>query len=477
MGVKHYHNLVLQNWWCHMSEHENFDVLIIGAGQAGIPLAHALAKVGKRVGLAEREHLGGSCVNFGCTPTKAVISSARMVHQARRAAEFGLRISTVEVDFQAVLERAKRIVTESRNGLKESLENSDNPKLLCGHAKIERREANRFLVRINDQAVTAIQVVIDTGTRSLIPPIEGLDDVDFIHSENWLEKTELPKHLAIIGGGYVGLEMSQFYRRMGSRVTVIEESGQIANREDEDVAQALRELLESDGVEFQLNSQMKRVSSLNADLMLTIERRDGRQQFEASHIFVATGRKPNTDQLGLETVGVEVSEDGIIKANERLETNVQGIWVAGDVRGGPMFTHTSWDDYRVLMSQLTGDGSHTTDRVVPYAIFTDPELGRVGITERDARKSGKKIKVGRYEMKKNGKAREQGDTEGFVKVVVDTDTKHILGAAVLAVEGAELVHIYVDLMNAGAPFTVIKDAVHIHPTMAEALQSALLEMD
>ena len=460
-----------------MSEHENFDVLIIGAGQAGIPLAHALAKRGKRVGLAEREHLGGSCVNFGCTPTKAVISSARLVHQARRAAEFGLRISTVEVDFQAVLERAKRIVMESRNGLKEGLENSDNLKLLCGHAKFESREANRFVVRINDHAVTAIQVVIDTGTRSLIPPIEGLADIDFIHSENWLEKTELPKHLAIIGGGYIGLEMGQFYRRMGSRVTVIEESGQIATREDEDVAQALQELLESDGVEFQLNSQVKRVSSLDADLMLTIERRDRSQQLEASHVFVATGRKPNTDELGLETVGVAVSEDGIVKANEHLETNVKGIWVAGDIRGGPMFTHTSWDDYRVLMSQLTGDGSHSTDRVVPYAIFTDPELGRVGTTERDARKSGKKIKVGRYEMKKNGKAREQGDTEGFVKVIVDADTKRILGAAVLAVEGGELVHMYVDLMNAGAPYTVIKDAVHIHPTMAEALQSALLEMD
>jgi pyruvate/2-oxoglutarate dehydrogenase complex dihydrolipoamide dehydrogenase (E3) component len=249
-----------------------------------------------------------------------------MVHQARRAAEFGLTIPTVEVDFQAVLERAKRIVTESRNGLKEGLENSDNPKLLCGHAKIESREANRFLVRINDHVVTAIQVVIDTGTRSLIPPIEGLDEVDFIHSENWLERTDLPNHLAIIGGGYVGLEMGQFYRRMGSRVTVIEESGQIVNREDEDVAQALQELLESDGVEFQLNSQVKRVSSLNADLMLKIERRDGPQQLEASHVFVATGRKPNTDQLGLETIGVEVSDDGIVAVNERLATNVKGIW-------------------------------------------------------------------------------------------------------------------------------------------------------
>jgi pyruvate/2-oxoglutarate dehydrogenase complex dihydrolipoamide dehydrogenase (E3) component len=459
-----------------MSERISFDVLIIGAGQAGIPLAHALAKAGKRVGLAEREHLGGSCVNFGCTPTKAVISSARMVHQARRAAEFGLRIPTVGVDFPAVLERAKRILMESRDGLKAGLTDSANPKLLRGHAKIEGRQGDAFSLRINGEMVTAAQLVLDTGTRSLIPPIDGLAQVDFIHSENWLEKTDLPKQLAIIGGGYIGLEMGQFYHRMGSRVTVIEESNQIASREDEDVAQALQELLETDGVEFLLNSQVKRIASLNAGLELTVEKSDGPQQFEASQVFVATGRKPNTDELGLETVGVGVSDAGIVEVNELLATNVQGIWAAGDIRGGPMFTHTSWDDYRVLISQLIGDGSHTTDRIVPYAIFTDPELGRVGITEREARKTGKRIKVGRYEMSKNGKAREQGDTAGFVKVVVDADTKRMLGAAVLAVEGAELIHTYVDLMNAGAPYTVIKDAIHIHPTMAEALQSALLDL-
>ena len=253
-------------------------------------------------------------------------------------------------------------------------------------------------MRINDEMVTASQLVLDTGTRSLIPPIEGLLDVDFIHSENWLERIELPKHLAIIGGGYIGLEMGQFYRRMGSRVTVIEESGQIAGREDEDIAQALQGLLETDGVEFLLNSKVKRVVSLNAGPVLTIEKSDRPQQVEASHVFVATGRKPNTDELGLETVGVAVSDAGIIQVNERLATNVQGIWAAGDIRGGPMFTHTSWDDYRVLLSQLIGDGSHTTDRIVPYAIFTDPELGRVGTTEREARKAGKRIKVGYYEI-------------------------------------------------------------------------------
>ena len=459
-----------------MSERTKFDVLIIGAGQAGIPLAHALAKVGKRVALVERAQLGGSCVNFGCTPTKAVISSARIVHKARRAAEFGLKIPIVEVDFQAVLERAKRILRESRDGLQKGLKDSDNPKLLHGHARIEARQSEMFSIRIDDEVVTAAQVVLDTGTRSLIPPIDGLSEVNFIHSENWLETSELPRHLAIIGGGYIGLEMGQFYRRMGSRVTVIEESNQVASAEDEDVAQTLQQLLEMDGVEFQLNSKVKQIASLNSGVALTIERSDGPHQLEASRVFVATGRKPNTDELGLETVGVKLSDTGIIEANERLETNVKGIWVGGDIRGGPMFTHTSWDDYRVLMSQIAGDGSHTTDRIVPYAIFTDPELGRVGTTEHEARKAGKNIQVGRYEMKKNGKAREEGDTAGFVKVVIDADTKRMLGAAVLAATAAELVHLYVDLMNAGAPYTVIRDAVHIHPTMAEALQSVLLNI-
>jgi pyruvate/2-oxoglutarate dehydrogenase complex dihydrolipoamide dehydrogenase (E3) component len=459
-----------------MSERTSFDVLIIGAGQAGIPLAHALAKDGQRVGLAERKHLGGSCVNFGCTPTKAVIASARMAYQARRAAEFGLRIPKVEVDFQAVLELAKSILMESREGLRKGLESSDNPKLLCGHARIEGQQNRQFRVRINNEVITAAQLVLDTGTRSLIPPIKGLTGVNFIHSENWLEQTGLPEHLAIIGGGYIGLEMGQFYRRMGSRVTVIEESDQIASREDKDIAEALQELLEMEGIEFRLNGKVSQVASLNPGLALTVEKSDGPFKLEASHVFVATGRQPNTDELGLETIGAEPTDDGIVETNERLVTNVKGVWVAGDIRGGPMFTHTSWDDYRVLVSQLTGDGSHTTDRIVPYAIFTDPELGRVGITEREAHKAGKKIEVGRYEMKKNGKAREQRDTAGFVKVIIDPDTKQILGAAVLSVEGAELIHLYTALMNARAPYTVIKDAVHIHPTMSEALQSVMLEI-
>jgi pyruvate/2-oxoglutarate dehydrogenase complex dihydrolipoamide dehydrogenase (E3) component len=460
-----------------MKDSNRFDVLIIGAGQAGIPLAHDLAKAGKRVAVAEEKDLGGSCVNFGCTPTKAVIASAHVAYLARRSEEFGLKIPTVEVDFPAVLERARRILMESRNSLQKGFEKTDNPKLLRGSARFEGREMDAFSVRVGDQRLVTEQVVLDTGTRSTMPPIEGLDNVNFICAENWLDTTELPEHLAIIGGGYIGLEMSQFYRRMGSRVTVIEEGGQVAGHEDEDVAGALQRLLETESIKLHLNATVERVKTDGDGAILVLEGGNGFPEIKASHVFVATGRTPNTDDLGLDTVGVKVSERGIVEANERLATNAKGIWVAGDIRGGPMFTHTSWDDYRILLSQITGDGSRTTERVVPYAIFTDPQLGRVGMTESEARNSGKEIKVSRYDMKSNGRAREFGETEGFIKVVVDAKTNRILGAAVLASEGAELVHMYVDLMNADAPYTVIRDAIHIHPTLAEAIQSAMKSFD
>jgi len=456
-----------------MARNAKYDVLVIGGGQAGIPLAYGLANAGRRMGLAERKHLGGSCVNFGCIPTKAAIASGRVAHLARRGAEFGLKISTVEVDFPAVLKRAKDIVIDLRRSLEQGFENSENPCLLRGHARVEGRDENGFRVRMGHGAVTAGEIVIDTGTRSLIPAIEGLDGIDFIDAENWIERTELPERLAIIGGGYIGLEMSQLYRRMGSAVTVIEESDQITGHEDKDIAEDLKRLLEAEAVEFCLNTQVRRADRKEKGIRLTLEGSDGTADIEASHLFVAAGRKPNTDDLGLETIGVKVSSKGIVEANKRLATNVEGVWVAGDIRGGPMFTHTSWDDYRILMSQMVGDGSRTTDRIVPYAIFTDPELGRVGMTEREARAAGKQIKIARFEMRKNGKARDLGDSEGFIKVIIDAETGCILGATVLATEAAELVHLYVELMNAEAPYTVMRDAIHIHPTLAEALQSAV----
>lgn len=440
---------------------DQYDVFIIGGGQAGIPLAHALAKTGRSVALAERKHLGGSCVNFGCTPTKAAIASARVAHLARRGQEFGLRIPTVQVNFAAVVERARAIALESRHGLDRGLEKNDNPKLIRGHARIDGRNSDVFRISITGKdagatGITAKQVVLNTGTRSAIPIIKGLHDIDYLTSENWLDQTELPQHLAVVGGGYIGLEMGQFYRRMGSRVTIWQQGPRVLDQEDEEISTALQEFLEAEGIEIHLKAKIDSIAQLHA-----------------THVFIAVGRTPNTHDLGLETVGVETNAPGYVKVDPRLQTNVQGIWAAGDIRGGPLFTHTSWDDYRILLSQIAGDASRTTERVVPYAVFTDPELGRVGVTEREAREKGMKYRVVKLDMKRNGKAREISEPKGFIKVVLEDGTNQILGAAVLAADGAELVHMYIDVMNAGASADIIRDAVHIHPTLAEAVQSAV----
>jgi pyruvate/2-oxoglutarate dehydrogenase complex dihydrolipoamide dehydrogenase (E3) component len=279
----------------------------------------------------------------------------------------------------------------------------------------------------------------------------------------------------MLGGGYTGLEMAQFYRRMGSAVTVVDEAAEIVAREDADVSLALRRLLEAEEIAFRLGHAAVRVETAAGGLLLSLRRGKDRERLATTDLFVATGRRPNTDDLGLETIGLEPEKDGTIRVTRRLATEVRGVWAAGDVRGGPMFTHTAWDDHRVLLSQLAGDGSRTTDRIVPYAIYTDPQLGRVGMTETEAKRMGRPVRVGRFEMRQNGKAREIGETEGFVKVVVGRGKGPILGAAVLAVEGAELVHLFVDVMNAGGTFSAIRDAIHIHPTLAEAIQSAVAE--
>jgi pyruvate/2-oxoglutarate dehydrogenase complex dihydrolipoamide dehydrogenase (E3) component len=460
-----------------MRSPDRYDLLIIGAGQAGPPLAIELAKKRWRVALAERKQLGGSCVNFGCTPTKAVIASARVAHLARRGNEFGIRIATVEPDLAAVLDRARDIVMQSRAGLREALANEKSLTFLEGHARFEGRDRNGFALRVGQDRICASQVVIDTGTRSRLPRIPGLDTIDFLTAENWIDRPGLPEDLAILGGGYTGLEMAQFYRRMGSRVTVIEQSAQVAGHEDEEVAGALRQLLESEEIAFRLETRVEGFDRDGAGLRLHLKAGRGRETLSASHLFVATGRKPNTDDLGLDTIGLRAAEDGTIGVSTRLGTKVRGVWAAGDVRGGPMFTHTAWDDSRVLASQLAGDRSRTTERIVPYAIYTDPQLGRVGMTVSEARKAGRKIRVGRYELRKNGKAKEIGETEGFIQVVVDAHSDRILGAAVLSAEGAELVHLFVDLMNARGRSAAIRDAIHIHPTLAEAVQSAVSALE
>lgn len=452
---------------------KDFDVVVIGAGQAGEPLSKSLAKAGRRVALVERKQLGGSCVNFGCTPTKAALASAHVAHLARRAGDFGIAVPEVRPDLPAVLARARRIVQGSRDVLQKSFNEHDNPALICGHARFVAREGERFRLAVGDEQILASDVVLDTGTRSVVPAIDGLQDIGYLDAENWLDHATLPQHLALVGGGYIGLEMAQFYRRMGAQVTVIEGGEQVAGKEDPDVAAAIQRALEAEGIAFRLNARVQRLRKGESGITLSLDSGDSSEELPVSDVFIAVGRKPNTDDLGLENVGLHAAANGALEVDRRLCTGIPGIWAVGDVRGGPMFTHTAWDDYRIVESQLIGDGSRTTERVVPYAMFTDPELGRVGLTEQQARAAGKNIKVARFDMKRNGKATEMGETEGFIKVVIDAGNDRILGASVLSAEASELVHIYVALMNAGAPYTVLKNAIHIHPTLAEAVQSAV----
>ena len=459
---------------------KDFDVVIIGAGQAGEPLSKSLAKAGQRVALVERKHLGGSCVNFGCTPTKAVLASARIAHLARRAGGFGIGVSDVRPDLQAVLERARRIVEGSRDFLQNSFSENGNPLLIRGHARFvgrEGKDGERFRLAVGDEEILASRVVLDTGTRSVVPDIDGLRDIDYLDAENWLDRPELPAHLAMVGGGYIGLEMAQFYRRMGARVTVIENGAQVAAHEDKEVSEAIRRVLEGEGIEFRMNAKVQGFRKAQDGIVLTLDCHGKPEELAVSDVFMAVGRKPNTDDLGLENIGLHPTAKGTLEVDRRLCTGIPGVWAVGDVRGGPMFTHTAWDDFRIVESQLIGDGSRTTERVVPYAMFTDPELGRVGMTEAQARDAGKNIKVARFDMKRNGKATEMGETEGFIKVVIDAGSQQILGATVLSAEAAELVHIYVALMNAKAPYTVLKDAIQIHPTLAEAVQSAVSSLE
>ncbi len=460
-----------------MGRDETFEVLVIGGGQAGVPLVHALAKKGMRTALAERKQLGGSCVNFGCTPTKAVISSARVAQLARRGDEFGLRITEVRPDFERVLGRARDIVMQSRAGLRDSFRRKGAAELLSGHARFVGRDSKVFLLRVGRRTVRAKQVVINTGTRSRIPPIPGLSEIPYIDAENWLDRSELPSHLIVLGGGYTGLELGQFYRRMGSRVTVVDQNKEIVNQEDPEVGMALRQFLESEEIAFRLSARVTRVRRAGAGIRMRIDQEGASATLEATHLFVGTGRQPNTDNLGLETVRLKTSREGFVEVNRHLATGVQGIWAAGDVRGGPMFTHTSWDDYRVLLSQLAGDRKRTTDRVLPYAIYTDPQLGRVGMTEVEARKAGRKVRVARFEMQKNGKAREMGEPGGFVKILAEPRSGRVLGVAIVAAEAAEMVHVFVTLMNAKSSYRAVADATFIHPTLAEATQSAVAALD
>ncbi len=452
-----------------------WDALIIGGGQAGPPLAFALAEAGWRVALVERDRIGGCCVNFGCTPTKAAVASARLVNRARRGEEFGLRILTVEVDFAEVLAQAHAVGERARIGLENWFAEAPggNPALLRGHGRFLGKDGERFRIAVGEEEHLSRVVVLNTGTRSRMPAIEGLSECRPITAENWLERRELPKRLAMIGGGVVSLELAQFYARMGSKVTVAEHGPQIAGTEDAEVGAALQELLEKEGIEFHLGVDLVRVDSSADGLVLHCAGDDHACAIDADAVFYSIGRVPNTDVLGLETVGVELDARGFVRVDEHLRSSVEGVYATGDIRPGYQLTSTSWDDFRVVQSCLIGDGSHTTNRVVPYAIYTDPQVGHVGAHEKDLLKAGTPYKTWSFNMSRNGLANEEREMNGFIRVFADPSTETVLGATVLEATGAEMVHAYAQLMVTGAPISVIRDAVMGHPTYAEAIQSAV----
>ena len=448
----------------------SFNAIVIGSGQAANPLAHRLADKGWTIALIEREHIGGSCVNYGCTPTKTMLASAEIAHAARRGAELGVRVDGVTVDLPAVVERKNRIVLQWREGQEKHIASRPNITLYRGGARF----TGPHTVAVGDEQLTAEHIVINTGTSPLILPIAGIERVPYLTNRTIMDLTEVPEQLLVVGASYVGLEFGQMFRRFGSRVTIVEVADQIVPREDPDVAAALQQALESEGIEFLLGCQATRVETRNGGLRVGVRDGAGAERvLGASHILLAAGRRPNTQDLGLEAAGI-AHERGWIRVNDRLETNVPGVYALGDVTGGPAFTHISYNDYQIVFHNLFNEPKvSTAGRIVPYALFTDPELGRVGLTEREARASGRPVLVGSVPLSRVARAIERGTTAGLMKVVIDAGTERILGAAILAPGGGEVVQTLMALMMAGASWRVFYQAVYIHPTMTEGFFALL----
>ena len=448
----------------------DFDTAIIGGGQAGVPLSQALAAKGQRVALIERVHLGGSCVNFGCTPSKALIASAGIAHHAREARRWGVGVAGVTIDFKAVMDRARGFVADAVRSLDDSFADGSGPTLIRAHARLDGAAQGWFRINAGDRTLRARNVVLDTGTRSLMPEIDGLADVPIVTAESWIDLDALPQRLIMIGGSYLALEFGQAFARLGSEVVVLQGGDRLAEREDPEVSEAIRAFLSAEGLEIRLGARIERVERTGQGVRVHTEA----GAVDGTHLFVATGRRPNTDDLGLDTVGVETSGHGIVAVDERLSSSVPGIWAAGDIRGGPAFTHTAYADFTVLQDQIAGSRTRTTKRVVPYAMFLEPELGRVGMTEAEAREAGHRVRIGRKDMSTSGKAREVGQTTGFIKVVIDADTDLVLGAACLCHNGSEVVQVFIALMNAGATAQTMIESVVIHPTIGEAAKNAVV---
>lgn len=487
-----------------MPEATQYDAIVIGSGQGGTPLAKALAKAGWKTAIIEREYIGGTCVNVGCTPTKTMFNSARVAYLARRSAEYGVHAGPVTVNMSEVRGRKQGVVDSFRGGGLRSIEKTAGLDLLKGEAGFTG--PNSIEVRMNDggkQLLTGGKIFINTGGRPSTPEVEGLDSVPYLDSTSIMELDQAPEHLLVMGGGYIGVEFGQMFRRYGSQVTIVHRGDRLLAREDPDVADEIAKILREDGITLLLNSEITRVNPapdlpnnesrfwavtvgtnsaraipLDGRLLLSVRTPEGEQTLTGSHLLVAVGRTPNTERLNLQAAGVETDERGFVTVNDRLETSAPGVYALGDVNGGPQFTHVSYDDFRIIHANLLESGdAATSDRLVPYTVFMDPQLGRVGLTETEARARGLNIRVAKLPMTNVARAIEMSETRGFIKAVVDAGTKKILGCAVLGVEGGELMAMFQIAMMGGTPYTVLKEAIFAHPTMAESLNNLFMAMD
>jgi pyruvate/2-oxoglutarate dehydrogenase complex dihydrolipoamide dehydrogenase (E3) component len=450
---------------------EKFDAIVIGTGQAGPALAVRLAQSGRKTAILERKLFGGTCVNVGCIPTKTLIASARVAHLARRAADFGVMLDGgFQVDMKAVKARKDAVVKESNEGVTNWLKSTPNVTVVEGHGQFD----SATTVRVNDRLLEAKEIFINVGGRAAVPNISGLSEINYFTNSTIMDVDFLPEHLVIIGGSYIGLEFAQAYRRFGSRVTVIETGPRLISREDESVSAAVQKILEAEGVVVRLNANCLKVSRKNTNVAVNVSCDGETEEIIGSHLLLAVGRKPNTDDLGLDKAGVAMDARGFITVDDQLRTNVPGIWALGDANGRGAFTHTSYNDFEIVAANLLdNDPRKVTDRIPTYALFIDPPLARVGMTEREVRASGRKALIGRMKMARVGRARERGETQGMMSVLVDAETKKILGAALLGIEADEAIHTIIDVMYADKSYTVIQRAVHIHPTVSELIPTLL----
>jgi pyruvate/2-oxoglutarate dehydrogenase complex dihydrolipoamide dehydrogenase (E3) component len=451
---------------------QKFDAIIVGAGQAGPPLAGRLTAAGVTVALIERKLVGGTCVNTGCMPTKAMVASAYAAHLARRAADYGVALSgPVGVDMKAIKARKDKVSNDARANLEAWIAGMKGCTLFRGHARFE--SANR--IRVGDDLLSADKIFLNTGGRASVPDLPGVGTIDYLTNSSMMDLDALPRHLVVVGGSYVSLEFAQMFRRFGSEVTVIEKGPRLISREDEDVSATIKSILENEGIKVHLGADAISFAKKGGDVAVTFSA--GTPPAIGTHVLLALGRKPNTDDLDLEKAGVEVDKRGFITVDDQLRTSVPGIWAMGDCNGKGAFTHTSYNDFEIVAANLLdNDPRRVGDRIEAYALYIDPPLGRCGMTEAAAKKSGRKVLVGQRPMSRVGRAVEKGETQGFMKILVDADTREILGCSVLGPGGDEAVHCVLDLMYAKAPVSVLQRAVHIHPNVAELLPTIAQEL-